>query len=307
MNHPNFIHFSSLDHPLLEPYRNQKDAWLRAAHNPASSAGATPTGMPSGLFMAEGELVVEQLLGSNYPVVSLLVSRNRVDSLASHFSRVRPETPVLVGEPAVLESIVGYAMHRGVLACGQRSVEPTLADILEFCTTLVVLEDLANHDNVGGIARCLRALGGPAPAMLLTPGCCDPLYRRALRVSIGHALHIPFTTLNWPEDLDTIRRAGFRVLALSPSPAATPIDRVERSARVCLIAGTEGPGLSKRATRGADELVSIPMQPAVDSLNVMVSVAVALHALGRNDPDLSGVDHAGAVRIPGVESGPSPA
>ncbi|MBX3322200.1 MAG: RNA methyltransferase [Phycisphaeraceae bacterium] len=280
---PNFIAISHLDETELDPYRNQKDAWLRASHYPGAGTDATPTGLAGGRFLAEGDLVFEQLLASPYTIESVLVSESRIKSLEPLLERLPGQVPVYVGPPSILEGIVGFDMHRGVLACGLRGPDRSLEAVLDVSKTLVILEDLANHDNVGGIARCLRALGGKSPGMLLTPRCCDPLYRRALRVSIGHMLHIPFARLDWPADIERVRRAGFAILALSPDSSATPIDRVPAAARVCLIAGAEGPGLSGHATRLADHRVRIGMHPAVDSLNVSVSVAIALHALGRND------------------------
>jgi tRNA G18 (ribose-2'-O)-methylase SpoU len=294
---PEFTSISHLDDPRLAPYRNQKDAWLRASHHPEAAADSTPTGLAGGRFLAEGELVFEQLTTSRFEIESVLLATSRVEDLRTHLERLRPQTPVFHGPAALLEAIVGYAMHRGVLACALRGPEPQLHEVLATAQTVVLLEDLANHDNVGGIARCLRGLGGPTPAMLLTPRCCDPLYRRALRVSIGHALHIPFARVDWPRDLDLLRSSGFTTIALSPEPGLMPIHEVPALTRVCLLAGTEGPGLSKHAMDRADLRVRIPLHPAVDSLNVSVAVAIALHALQRNSAGIGNARASEPVRI----------
>ncbi len=221
-----------------------------------------------------------ELLRSRHEVVSVLVASNKIERVSPLLAGLRPETPVFVGSPGMIERIVGYDLHRGVLGCGRACPPPPLSDVLRGAKMLVVLENLANHDNVGGVFRCVRAMAGKAGAVLLTRGCCDPLYRRALRVSIGHALHVPWTWLeDWPGDLDRIAGAGFEVLALAPGAKAEEIGRIARPQRFCLLAGAEGPGLSRSALKRAGRVVRIGMDAAVDSLNVTVSVGVALHAL----------------------------
>lgn len=284
------IHIEHLDLPDLAPYRDQKDAWLRARHHPqAAQAERTGTGLSDGLFLAEGELVVEQLICSSHEVVSMLVSEPKLERTKPLIDRLDPGVPVYVGPAEVVERIVGFHLHRGVLACGRARPVPLVASILERARVVVVLEDLTSHDNVGGIFRSVRALVGSEGAVLLTPRCCDPLYRRALRVSIGHALHVPYAWLtDWPVQIDQIAAAGFRVLALTPAPGATDLDSVATGGRCCLLAGAEGPGLSAEAMEHADERVRIRMDPAVDSLNVSVSVALALHAVRAGRPDPGG-------------------
>lgn len=287
MGQSRVIHIQNLDLPDLTPYRDQKDAWLRARHNPDAQRGCTGTGLSGGLFMAEGELVVEQLIRSPHEVVSMLVSESRLDRTFRLIDQLDSSVPVYVGRSEVLESIVGFGMHRGLLACARARPLPAVRSILDHARMVVVMEQLANHDNVGGIFRCVRALAGREGAVLLTPGCCDPLYRRALRVSIGHALHVPYAWLtDWPAQIGQIAAAGFRVLALTPGAGAMELDSPMSGERLCLLAGAEGPGLSDGAMGLAHQKVRIGMDPAVDSLNVTVSVALALHALrGRNlDP-----------------------
>jgi len=161
----------------------------------------------------------------------------------------------------------------------------TEAELIAGVRTIVALEDLANHDNVGGIFRCVRALAGTSAGVLLSPRCCDPLYRRALRVSIGHALHVPWAWADdWPGTLDRVHSGGFRVLAMTPGEGASDVrtfaPTANRSGSVCVLVGAEGPGLTESAMARADDRVRIGMDSAVDSLNVMVAVALALHTLG---------------------------
>lgn len=284
---PTIVPITDLAAPELAAYRDQKDAWLRARHNPDAPGGVSGTGLSGGLFMAEGELVVEQLVRSRHALVSVLAAEHRVDDLLPLLAGVGPEVPVFVGPADLIEQIVGFAMHRGVLACGRAARPTTEAELIAGARTIVALEDLANHDNVGGIFRCVRALGGAGAGVLLSRRCCDPFYRRALRVSIGHALHVPWAWAeDWPGAIDRMRWAGIRVLALTPG--ADPVDLgslrepLGADRRVCILAGAEGPGLSGAAMSRADLRVRIPMDSAVDSLNVTVSVALSLHALMAN-------------------------
>jgi tRNA G18 (ribose-2'-O)-methylase SpoU len=282
MTGPTVVPITDLDAPELAPYRDQKDAWLRARHNPEAGGAATGTGLCGGLFMAEGELVVEQLVKSRHEVVSVLAAEHRVGDLMPLLAGLPASVRVYAGPADLLERVVGFRMHRGVLACGRAAAATSEADLLAGARTIVALEDLANHDNVGGIFRCVRALGGPGAGVLLSRRCCDPYYRRALRVSIGHALHVSWAwAADWPGAIDRVRASGMRVVALSPGgEPAGPADA--RGPRVCLLAGAEGPGLSAAALARADARVRIPMDAAVDSLNVTVSVALSLHALAAN-------------------------
>lgn len=277
---PHWFEIEDLSCPELAPYRDQKDVWLRSRHHPQATPEASGTGLSGGLFLAEGELVLGELLRSRHEVVSVLVASNKTERLRPMLDRLGPDTPVFAAPPEVVERIVGYDLHRGVLACGRAAPLPGLDELLRGATMVAVLENLSNHDNVGGIFRCVRALAGRAGAVLLTRGCCDPLYRRALRVSIGHALHVPWTWLeHGPADIDRVAAAGFEVLALTPGLGAVEIGQVGRVERFCLLAGAEGAGLSRAALERASRLVRIGMDPAVDSLNVTVCVGVALHAL----------------------------
>ena len=266
-----------LDDPRLEVYRNQRDAWLRARHNPDRVAGGTGD---DGLFMAEGSLVVSALLRSRYAVESVLATPGRVGAIQADLDRYAAGAPVYVVEAGLMERVVGFNLHRGLLAAGRRGVEPGAREVIESSRVLVIAEDLSNHDNVGGLFRTVSALvqGG---GVLLSPGCCDPLYRKALRVSMGHALEVAWARVeNWPGGLEAVVRAGYRVLGLSPagSVSVRRLD-VRPGERVAVVVGAEGEGLRREtlaAIGGAGELVSIPMRAGVDSLNVVVAMSIAL-------------------------------
>ena len=269
---------------LFAPYRNQKDAWLRAQREGG-------TGLGDGLFMAEGALVVRALVESGHRVVSVLCTPGRLEGMADVLATLPGGTPVLVASRGAIEQIVGFDLHRGILALGERVSPPTADDLIARARLLVVCEDLANHDNTGAIFRntaCLAGVAedreGPIPAaVLLSPGCCEPLYRKSLRVSMGHALRVPFARLEpWPGGLDRLREAGFSTMALTPDGAATDVRDIEHdpNTRLALLLGAEGPGLSAEALDRAARRVRIPMAEGADSLNVATALAVALSHLG---------------------------
>jgi len=261
--------------PRVAGYMNLKDAWL------AVGRGVPTPDQRAGLFIAEGELVVRQLLGSRHEVVSVLATPTRLGSLSDALNAIPTEVPVYEASRAVIERIVGFDLHRGVLALGRRPDPPDPDALLAHAPACVVLEDLANHDNVGGIFRSVAALAGRSVPVLLTARCCDPLYRKAVRVSMGQVLRVPWARLeDWPGDLARVRRAGFRVAALTPGTDAEPIESLGgRDDRVALLLGAEGKGLSEAALCAADVRVRIPIDARADSLNVVVAGSIALHHL----------------------------
>jgi tRNA G18 (ribose-2'-O)-methylase SpoU len=176
-----------------------------------------------------------------------------------------------------------------VLAIGERREAYPLPSLLAMPGPLLILEDLTNHDNLGGIFRTAAALGGPGCAVLLSPRCADPLYRKALRVSMGHVLGVPFARLAaWPQGLDSVRAAAWRVLALTPEQGAHDLAALEMgTGRVALLLGSEGPGISPGAAARADFAVRIPMRPrpdgtTADSLNVAMAAGIGLYHLGKD-------------------------
>jgi tRNA G18 (ribose-2'-O)-methylase SpoU len=221
------------------------------------------------------------LLSSPYRVRSLLVTPARLADFPA-LSGGDADVPVYVAEQAVMNRITGFDIHRGALAAGERRSGPDLASILASARHLLVVEGLTDGENVGALSRNAAAFG--VDAVLLCPRCCDPLYRRAIRVSMGQVLHMPFTRLpEWPDELAAVQRAGFVGLALTPSGEAEPIDAVaaDPPAKWAVMVGSEGGGLSDAALATAARRVRIPVADGVDSLNAATAAAIALHRLSQ--------------------------
>lgn len=276
---PSIVRVEQPDDPRLSPFRETRDGDALKR---------------SGLFLGEGMLVLERLLAhdARFAVRSMLVDERRLDDAIARIEAAVTETPaqIFVASPEIIESIIGFRFHQGVLVLGERGQEPDASAVLDSLeltdghpSTLVILENLVDHDNIGSVFR--NAAGFGAAAVLLSPSCGDPLYRKSVRTSMGHILRVPFGRFGdaqWPDGLQTLRDRGFVVAALTPGPdavdigafaAALPSDR-----RLALLLGSEGPGLSSRAMRASDARVSIAMAPGADSINVAAALAVALHA-----------------------------
>jgi tRNA G18 (ribose-2'-O)-methylase SpoU len=240
-----------------------------------------------GLFMAEGEKVIRRALAAGFGIRSMLVTAGRLTRLTDLVDDCA--APVYVVADEVARQVTGYQVHRGALASMARRELPPVADVLAASRRVVVLEDLVDHGNVGAIFRSAAAFG--ADAVILSPRCADPLYRRAVKVSMGAVFAVPYARMtDWYGGLAELRSAGFRLLALTPDQSARPIEAAlaagheEPGERVALLLGCEGDGLSSRWLHEADQAVCIPMSPAamalgVDSLNVVAAAAVACHAL----------------------------
>jgi tRNA G18 (ribose-2'-O)-methylase SpoU len=234
-----------------------------------------------GLFMAEGEKVIRRAITTGYPVRSLLMARRWAEPLAD----VLGDAPVYVVSDEVAESVTGFLVHRGALASMERLPLPSVASVVAGARRILLLEDLVDHGNVGAIFRCAAALG--VEAVVLSPRCADPLYRRSVKVSMGAVFAVPYARMSdWHGGLRELREAGFSLLALTPDQSATPIGKAPLGERVALMLGAEGDGLSSRWLREADEAVCIPMSGAamelgVDSLNVVAAAAIACHDLMR--------------------------
>jgi len=233
-----------------------------------------------GMFIAEGRVVLDMLVASQcYRPVSVLVAAHRLDALAEALAPLPEEIAVYAATQAVLERIAGFALHRGILAIGRRVEAPSadaLLAALEGPGDVLLLSAIANHDNMGGIFR--NAAGFGVKAIVLDAECCDPLYRKAIRVSVGAALLVPFARLARDEDaLDLVERHGFAPLALSPAGKALLADLVV-SPRHAVVLGAEGPGLSA-ALLARSATVRIPMALGFDSLNVATTSGIVLHHL----------------------------
>lgn len=255
------------DDPRIDDYRDLTTADRR----PDRPGGR-------GLVIAEGVVVVRRLLDSPYPVRSLLGVPRRLEELSGDLARL--DVPAYATDADTMARAVGFHLNRGVLAVADRAAAPDLTGLLAGARSVAVCEGVGDHENLGSLFRNAAALG--VDALLLGPGCSDPLYRRSVRVSMGHVLRVPFTRLagTWPASLDTLRDAGFSVVALTPAPDAEPLAAANLTGeKVALLLGAEGPGLTDEALAAADRRVRIPMAGGVDSLNVATAAAVAFHAV----------------------------
>jgi tRNA G18 (ribose-2'-O)-methylase SpoU len=255
--------------PRLGDYVGLTDSVRRVKHEPAA-----------GFFLAEGQLVMRRAAQAGCPPRSLLLAPNRVDDLLPELQVL--DCPVYVASPEVLLAVTGFHVHRGALGSFGRPAVPCPAQVLATARRILVLEEVNSPTNLGAIFRSAAGLG--MDAVLLSPTCCDPLYRRAVRVSMGEVLAVPYAYLEqWPAGLGGISEAGFRILALTPAADAVPLDDVAIGPddRIALLLGAEGPGLSASAQASSDLRVRIPMAAGVDSLNVGAAAAVACWALGR--------------------------
>ncbi|MFJ6558394.1 TrmH family RNA methyltransferase [Streptomyces sp. NPDC091412] len=262
------------DDPRLRDYTDLTDVELRRRREPAE-----------GLFIAEGEKVIRRARDAGYEMRSMLLSAKWVDAMRDVIDELT--APVHVVSPELAERVTGYHVHRGALASMQRKPLPTAAEVLRTARRVAVMESVNDHTNIGAIFRSAAALG--MDAVLLSPDCADPLYRRSVKVSMGAVFSVPYARLDtWPRGLDAVHEAGFTLLALTPDEKAKTLDEVapHRMDRVALMLGAEGAGLSPRALAAADEWVRIPMSHGVDSLNVGAAAAVAFYAVttGRPQP-----------------------
>ncbi|QOJ01684.1 MAG: RNA methyltransferase [Phycisphaeraceae bacterium] len=255
------------DDPRLGPFRD-----LRAGVGPDAGRG----------FVVEGEIVVRQLAASPYPIRAMLVSEAKRESLAGVIGGLDEEAMVFVAGRAVVDAVVGFAFHRGVMAFASRTPREPWPGV-ERAPLVLAAETVSNFDNLGGLFRVLSALAPEGSAMLLGPGCADPLYRKVVRVSMGHALRVPVHHAGaWPGALDGLREAGFEVAALTPGAGSRDLSGwcPPPGGRVVVVVGAEGPGLSAGALDRATVRLRVPMRGGVDSLNVVTAAAIALHRLG---------------------------
>jgi tRNA G18 (ribose-2'-O)-methylase SpoU len=258
----------TLDEPGLADYLSLTDVSLRRISEPAG-----------GLYIAESTKVITRALAAGHRPRSVLLQERwlaDVEPLMNGFEDV----PVYVADSHILQAITGYRMHRGALAAMHRPALPSVAEVINGARRIVIIEDVVDHTNVGAIFRAVAGIG--ADAVLVTPRCADPLYRRSVRVSMGTVFQVPWTRLpEWDDAVGMLHDAGFHLAALALSDDAVSLDEfaADPPHRVALVLGTEGDGLSRRAFASADTVVTIPMLHDVDSLNVASASAVALYAL----------------------------
>jgi tRNA G18 (ribose-2'-O)-methylase SpoU len=239
--------------------------------------------LPSGkgLVIGEGVLVVQRMLASRFMPFAFLGTDRRLGELCADLTDV--DVPYYRVDADVMARVIGFHLNRGVLAAARRPAVPAVLDVIKRARTVVVLEGVNDHENLGSIFRNAAGLG--VDAVVFGPGCADPLYRRAVRVSMGHALLVPYArTEEWPADLNILRDNGFRLLAMTPdSDAATLAQSMALvpDDKVAILVGAEGPGLSERAMRASDMRVRIPMSGGTDSLNVATAAALAFYERAR--------------------------
>lgn len=238
-----------------------------------------------GLFIAEGAKVIRRAVEAGYRPRSFLLAERWLDDLADLLS-VRPEVPVYLVSEALAEQVTGFHVHRGALASLHREARHTVAELLATSRRLVVTEDVVDHANLGAIARSAAALGWDG--LLLSPRCADPLYRRAVKTSMGAVLSLPWARLDdWAGTIPMLQEAGFTVAALSLAPGAVDVGAFAaglrtRPRKLAILLGTEGHGLSARWTESADVALVIPMAAGIDSLNVAAAAAVACYSLAES-------------------------
>jgi tRNA G18 (ribose-2'-O)-methylase SpoU len=258
------VEISNLDDPRLADYSHLTDVALKKAQ-----------GTEHGLYLAESALVLERALRAGHRPRSVLALGNTTDEARA---LVGDGVPVFTGPSELLAELTGYLLHRGLIASMHRPALPTVQAVLEGATRVVVLENVVDPTNVGAIFRSVAAIG--ADAVLVTPRCSDPFYRRAIRVSMGTVLQVPWTRLgDWSSAREQL--AGFHIAALALSDDAVSLREFAATApkRVALVLGAEGEGLTPEALAVADTIVQIPMAHGIDSLNVAATAAVAMFAL----------------------------
>ncbi|MCJ1688886.1 RNA methyltransferase [Rathayibacter sp. VKM Ac-2927] len=260
------IEVRSLEDPRLRDYAHTTDVALKNARG------------PHGLYLAESALVLERALAAGHRPRSVLSLGGSVEK-AERLLGDR-DVPVFTGPGELLAELTGYTLHRGLIAALDRPVLADPAELLAGARRVVVLENVVDPTNVGAIFRSVGAIG--ADAVLVTPRCSDPFYRRAIRVSMGTVLQVPWTRVgDWPSTRALLHGAGFTIAAMALTPEAVPLRDFAAATpeRVALVLGTEGEGLTEEALAAADVAVQIPMRHGIDSLNVAAASAVAMWAL----------------------------
>lgn len=261
------IRIDDLTAPELADYARLTDVVLRRLQEPAG-----------GLYIAESSKVIGRAIEAGHRPRSFLVLEKWLGEVEEYAERF--DVPVYTADDAVLSSLTGFSLHRGALASMHRPPLASVESVIADARRVVILEDLADHTNVGAIFRAAAGLG--ADAVLVTPRCADPFYRRSVRVSMGSVLQVPWTRLpEWPDARPILVEAGFHIAALALEDGAVSLDEfaAHPPERIALVMGAEGDGLSRAAIAAADSVVTIPMSRGVDSLNVAAASAVALWEL----------------------------
>ncbi|GAA0999111.1 TrmH family RNA methyltransferase [Subtercola frigoramans] len=271
----NVVEVTELSDPRLADYSHLTDVALRKARS-----------SEFGLYLAESALVLERAVGAGHVPRSVLALGGSLDEVVAALGQWAETVPIFVGPGELLAELTGYILHRGIIASMNRPLLQPVGEVLQDARLVVVLENVADPTNVGAIFRSVGAVG--ADAVLVTPRCSDPFYRRAIRVSMGTVLQVPWTRSgDWDTLEPQLRTAGFHIAALALSPDAVSLrdfardfsDTDGRPDKLALVLGAEGDGLTDSALAAADTIVSIPMAHGIDSLNVAAASAVALWAV----------------------------
>ena len=263
----NIIEITDLEHPALAPYFKLTEAQLRSKRNPAE-----------GIFIAESHKVIGHALDAGCEPLSFLMERRQIEGISGTLLARCPDTPVYTADRETLARLTGYELTRGCLCAMRRPTPRSVEEVTKNARRVAVLDGIADAANVGAILRSAAALH--MDAILLSPTCCDPLHRRAVRVSMGTVFQIPWARLDpdWPEQL---RRLGIKTAALALTDRSVSVDDPALTAepRLALVLGSEGDGLSDAVLHACDYTVKIPMSHGVDSLNVAAAAAVAFWEL----------------------------
>ena len=274
----NIIYIDTLDHPGLDAFARLTEAQLRNRKEPEK-----------GIFIAESPKVIERALNGGYEPLSFLMEEKHITGQAQPLLERCPGVPVYTGPSDLLAQLTGFPLTRGVLCAMRRPLLPTVEQLCRNAHRVAVLEGIADPTNVGAIFRSAAAMH--MDAVLVTPNCCDPLYRRSVRVSMGTVFQIPWTRIpQWPEGgLEQLHTLGFRTVALALTPDAHSMEDpgLHQADKLALLLGTEGDGLARTTIDGCDEAVCIPMSHDVDSLNVAAASAVAFWELRYRQSPLS--------------------
>lgn len=271
----------SLDDPRVDMFARMTDVQLRSRLEPER-----------GIFIAESDKVIDRALAAGYEPLSLLIPDHRLERMRPLIERLEGreggEVTVFVASAEEIEKLAGYELTRGVLCAMRRKALPSVESVVAKAHRVAVLEDLTNHTNVGAAFRSAAALG--IDAVLVTPSCSDPLYRRAVRVSMGTVFQVPWTRIgaeedaSWPDGgIAELKRLGFTTAAMALSDDSIPLDDplLKECDKIAIVLGAEGDGLSRRTIAACDHTVRIPMAHGVDSLNVAAASAVAFWELRR--------------------------
>jgi tRNA G18 (ribose-2'-O)-methylase SpoU len=264
------IKIDSLSHPGVEVFSTLTEAQLRNRLEPQK-----------GIFIAESPKVIHVALNAGYEPLALLCERKHIEGDAASLIERCGDIPIYTGERELLASLTGYTLTRGVLCAMRRPVPKTVEEVCQDAKRIAVIDGVVDTTNIGAIFRSAAALG--IDAVLLTPSSCDPLNRRAVRVSMGSVFLLPWTWLEAP--ISSLRTLGFRTAAMALSDNSVPIDHpsLKGEPRLAIVLGTEGDGLSTQVIEETDYVVRIPMWHEVDSLNVAAASAVAFWELRKRD------------------------